>query len=359
MENADFPQFFSDFSIKFVDVFQLCGIFFYFQLFTKKYKNSLLHSHHFFQFLSIDLKVIRVKIYQNYMRNMQCAYKLHFPLNIKVNWYHFWQCLKSIYSILTDVISILSKYELDKCTLVRMLLKAHAWHSQNLLIVRDNTIAFTNSQLFIGTWKQSINLTFLLKIQPNDKTIMAMKTCQTSQKIFESIGISANRVSFGLIESIHTLGFILYIMFLFIFIIHGAETTEQQTKSMPLIPGTILVLAFYLTLKFNAQTIFHIFDDIEQTINGSELKLKNIFIYLKMYLKIPKILILGLKHPKSIAMYEKTNQFVEKTSKVIILFFVKLTIPLIIIPITMQSFFVYFTTDSPSTDAFELPIPMW
>lgn len=69
--------------------------------------------------------------------------------------------------------------------------------------------------------------------------------------------------------------------------------------------------------------------------------------------------IVGLKHTKSIAMYEKTHRMVETASEIVIFFFVKVTIPLVTIPIVMHSFFVYFTTGLPATVAFELPIPMW
>lgn len=97
-----------------------------------------------------------------------------------------------------------------------------------------------------------------------------MKTCQTAQKTFHSIGISTRRISFGLRELIHILGYILYITFIFIYVMRGTETASEQAKVIPLILGSILILVFYLTFKFKSETIFHIFDEIEQTVNQSE-----------------------------------------------------------------------------------------
>lgn len=99
---------------------------------------------------------------------------------------------------------------------------------------------------------------------------MKMKTCQTVQGLFQSIGITANGVSFGFSELIHTFAYILGIMSLIVYLIHVAETAKECAQPISLIPVDTLILTTYLTLKFNSRIIFKIFDDIEQIVNKSE-----------------------------------------------------------------------------------------
>lgn len=57
-------------------------------------------------------------------------------------------------------------------------------------------------------------------------------------------------------------------------------------------------------------------------------------------------------------MYEKADQFVEKWSKFINIFFVRIGVTFLILPKVMQSYVTYFITDL-GVEAFALPVPMW
>lgn len=57
-------------------------------------------------------------------------------------------------------------------------------------------------------------------------------------------------------------------------------------------------------------------------------------------------------------MYEKTNQSAEKISKLIELAIVYVSLPGFILPKTIYSYFMYFTSDL-GADAFVLSIPAW
>lgn len=57
-------------------------------------------------------------------------------------------------------------------------------------------------------------------------------------------------------------------------------------------------------------------------------------------------------------MIEKTNELVEKWCKLAYFIVVKVAVLGLIMPKTLASYFIYFTTDA-KQDAFELSIPMW
>lgn len=67
---------------------------------------------------------------------------------------------------------------------------------------------------------------------------------------------------------------------------------------------------------------------------------------------------LGLKYRASKDIYEKNDKFIEKLSEYLDFAIVKVSLPLIMLPKCIGSYFTYLTTDSGS-DSFELPIPMW
>lgn len=55
---------------------------------------------------------------------------------------------------------------------------------------------------------------------------------------------------------------------------------------------------------------------------------------------------------------EKTNEFVEKYSKIGMFFMEYGVLPSFILPKATISFIIYFTTGL-GNDAFDLPVPMW
>lgn len=97
-----------------------------------------------------------------------------------------------------------------------------------------------------------------------------MKTCQTAQKVFQLVGIRANRASFGLYELMHILSYILWIMSSFLYLINEAEMTKQFAQPIFLILINCLMLITYLSFKFNSRKVFKIFDEVEQIVIESE-----------------------------------------------------------------------------------------
>lgn len=65
-----------------------------------------------------------------------------------------------------------------------------------------------------------------------------------------------------------------------------------------------------------------------------------------------------LKDPTSEAIFGKANQIVEKYSKIGIFVTNNVAIYCFIIPKSIVSLFIYFTTDL-GKDAFDLALPMW
>lgn len=66
---------------------------------------------------------------------------------------------------------------------------------------------------------------------------------------------------------------------------------------------------------------------------------------------------LGLtKNPAYRSKYEKINQLVEKLSEIIYFIAIKLGVAGLVLPKSVISYFLYFTTDA-GAEAFELPLP--
>lgn len=64
------------------------------------------------------------------------------------------------------------------------------------------------------------------------------------------------------------------------------------------------------------------------------------------------------KSPISNALYVKANDLGEKFSKIIFFVAIQCSVPALILPKAVVSYFIYFTTDS-GGDAFDLQFPIW
>lgn len=67
---------------------------------------------------------------------------------------------------------------------------------------------------------------------------------------------------------------------------------------------------------------------------------------------------LGLQCKESRAMYEKDIHLIEEVSKIVYFAIVGVTVPGLVIPKAILSYFNYYTTNL-GGDAFDLSIPMW
>lgn len=84
-------------------------------------------------------------------------------------------------------------------------------------------------------------------------------------------------------------------------------------------------------------------------------------IYLQKIVKIcicVKLIFTGSTNPISKQIYENTNDFVEKWSKIIHFAHEKVTFPFVTFPYVILSYFLYFNTDLDG-NAFSLPFKFW
>lgn len=72
----------------------------------------------------------------------------------------------------------------------------------------------------------------------------------------------------------------------------------------------------------------------------------------------PNNFMAGLKSPTSKSIYMEANIFVEKWSSIIYVLFTKASVPIMILPLLILSYFLYFTTDL-GRNAFQLPFVIW
>lgn len=70
-------------------------------------------------------------------------------------------------------------------------------------------------------------------------------------------------------------------------------------------------------------------------------------------------IIRGLKHRKSRALYDETDQHVQKWIKTLHIAVLIVAPALFVLPPAIASFFAYSFTASDGKEAFQLPLPMW
>lgn len=67
---------------------------------------------------------------------------------------------------------------------------------------------------------------------------------------------------------------------------------------------------------------------------------------------------LGLENPTLKAMHERTNDIVEKCTKIGSFAIKNVIVLCLLLPKVIVNFFIYLTTDS-GNDVFDLPVPIW
>lgn len=97
-----------------------------------------------------------------------------------------------------------------------------------------------------------------------------MKSFQTVQANFKSIGIESSSVPFGQYKLKHIVVDIIAIILLLIHLAFVAETSREYMTSVFIITAAIFILMTYLNFRFNSKKIFKIIAEIQQTIDKSE-----------------------------------------------------------------------------------------
>lgn len=163
-----------------------------------------------------------------------------------------------------------------------------------------------------------------------------MKLFPIIRKNFEILGIilqhqqqsSFNKQIFFISFS-YGLSCISYSLFLF----YGANTFWEYTNNIYTNSATILIVICFVIINFRMKNLSELIDNCEKYIENNE-------------------------SLSSKAIYDKTNQQIEKWCKIIYSAVAKITPICIILLRCIVCFFVYSTTDL-QNDAFELPLLMW
>lgn len=204
-------------------------------------------------------------------------------------------------------------------------------------------------------------------INSKEKEILLSKKFSTTMKIFQII--QQNYAVMGVISPPpncnHPFNFMnLLTLFSFIqlgfgtwsFLLFKAETFSDYTEALFVCTAVILGILTFENIVIKAVKFVDLIRNLESSIEKREL--------LKMKWRsgeqsIMKIIFSGLVNKRSKELFEAVNIRLEKWSSIVILIFVKVTIPCVVTPKLATSYFLYFATDA-GRDAFVLPHPtMW
>lgn len=184
-----------------------------------------------------------------------------------------------------------------------------------------------------------------------------MEIAQTVKKNLASIGYRTNVRPFHreqlwiLLERL--ISFLLQLMYL----LEEAKTPKQYMQSYFTLCVAILMYISLASTIIEMPTIFIFIGDMEKVINEREFlfTLSNSHIYCY---QSHTIIILGSKYPKSKTMYKKANQLAEQLSKLANFALVYVSVPVILFPKAIMSYFIYYTTDT-GPSAFEVSFSVW
>lgn len=186
-----------------------------------------------------------------------------------------------------------------------------------------------------------------------------MQILQTLQKSFDSIGYSRDRAPFNRIVSTNLGRSVPAIIFMWMSLFREARTSQELMESIYFIVASMGNFYSCIATILTRNEMFSLIDCSNDLFNKSEYSFNRLNIlkeFRHMWIYVTNEL--GLENPTSKAICRKTNHRVEKISKVCVFAMENVMVPCFIIPKTIRSFFIYFSTDL-GRDAFDLPIPMW
>lgn len=139
-----------------------------------------------------------------------------------------------------------------------------------------------------------------------------------------------------------------------------AETFREYTDALYAVWTSALVLFNFVVILLKTGKFFKFIDNFEQTIEQRKSRLASHYLtFLVEPVTIRSNSIsTGQTNPTSKRIYDETNEKIEKFTKTIYFVYIRLTIPGVVLPTAIISYFNYFTTDM-GNDAFRLPFPDW
>lgn len=184
-----------------------------------------------------------------------------------------------------------------------------------------------------------------------------MQILQEVQKNFSSLGFNPELKPFNRkISGILTMT-ILGVISLWIFFIREADRASEYMESIYMITTCTGVLISFTSTVFIEQKLFSFIKSVEKFGNESELNFNDLNIE-RFTMHISKLKTKISDSETSRTVFEKTNELVEKWTRIGMFMMKNVFIPCAITLEVTVSFFIYFTTDA-GNDAFDLPFPMW
>lgn len=186
-----------------------------------------------------------------------------------------------------------------------------------------------------------------------------MQTLLEVQQNFNWIGLSPklNQLNHVVLR-ILILNF-LGVFSLWIYLIHVPDSPQEYMESIFVVTASTGISLSYTSTIFIRKKLYLFFNGVNVFYSESKWNFDQLTREKYEFHKInSKLIKIGFKSSTSKATLSNTNKFVEKYSKIGMLF-IKFVFTLgYISPKVIISFFIYFTTDA-GNDAFNLPLPMW
>lgn len=198
---------------------------------------------------------------------------------------------------------------------------------------------------FIITKCTSINWHENLSNSSSELWAIGHKRCAITPPILTQCKNSNVSCDFRIIVSL-----ILYCVYFF----HVASSFKDYIECTTTTSAHIIFGVCYGSIVFKMPELFENIRVMEKVIEMSE-QISGI----SCHPSLDNNLFIGSsKHQASKALFEKTCQEVEKWSEIIFFMMMRLSLPCIMLPVCIGSFFVYFTTNL-GNESFILAIPMW
>lgn len=150
------------------------------------------------------------------------------------------------------------------------------------------------------------------------------------------------------------------------FILFEASTIEEFMHGIFVITSITSIGLNFISVIYKNDEIFKVIKDCEKELTMSKFWLisnkrneldQTLTISSICFIRYPLSINLGLSNnAESQVMYKDTNRFVENWCDITYAIGRKFLLPTLILPKTILSYFIYFTTDA-GNSAFELPFP--
>lgn len=132
----------------------------------------------------------------------------------------------------------------------------------------------------------------------------------------------------------------------------GADNFSDYMELIYAFTAVACITLAFISISFNNDRLFYIIELSEE--EGDFSKCENILHF--SWISFALFILGSTRGADSKELHEKCNEFIEKLSKVIYPVVIRLGVPGLVLPKTITSYYLYYTTFA-GRDAFELPFP--